>query len=239
MPQSLVGRVGRWCARHAWWVLGAWLLAVAAGVLATGPLFSRLADGGVPRDVESVAAYDVIRSGDDSAGTVVGVVDRVDPDSPRVREAIQAAAGRIAGLDGVREVDHPYSTSTLSQTSISTDGIALLVSVTLDRLDRTARDAAVRAISAELHRLADDLPTGAVVEVGGAPALNMQTRAAVQDDLSRAEYTSLPITLIVLVLVFGGVVAAGLPVLTAAVSVAVAWVSCWDSRPSPTSIRTA
>ena len=50
----------------------------------------------------------------------------------------------------------------------------------------------------------------------------MQTRAAVQDDLTRAEYISLPITLIVLVLVFGGVVAAGLPVLTAAVSVAVA-----------------
>src|SRR4029453_10377249 len=54
--------------------------------------------------------------------------------------------------------------------------------------------------------------------------LNMQTRAAVQEDLTRAEYTSLPITLIVLVLVFGGVVAAGLPVLTAAASVAVAMV---------------
>ncbi len=74
----------------------------------------------------------------------------------------------------------------------------------------------------ELHGLAAELPTGATVEVGGGPVLSMQTRAAVQDDLTRAEFTSLPLTLIVLVLVFGGVVAAGLPVLTAAVSVAVA-----------------
>ena len=222
MPQSVVGRVGRWCARHAWWVLAAWTVAVAAGALATGPLFSRLADGGVPRDVESVAAYDVIRSGDDSAGTVIGVVDRVDPASPRVRSAIQAAAGRIADLDGVRLVDHPYETATSSNPSSAKDGNAVLISVTLSGLDRAARDATAAAISAELHALAAELPTGAIVEVGGGPVLNAQTRAAVQDDLTRAEFTSLPLTLIVLVLVFGGVVAAGLPVLTAAVSVAVA-----------------
>ena len=122
VPRSVVGRVGRWCARHAWWVLAAWVVAVAAGVLATGPLFHRLADGGVPRDVESVAAYDVIRAGNDSAGTVVGVVDRVDPASPQVRDAVAAAAGRIANLDGVRQVDHPYQTATSSSLSIATDG---------------------------------------------------------------------------------------------------------------------
>jgi len=58
VSQSVVGRVGRWCARHAWWVIAAWVAAVAAGVVATGPLFDRLVDGGVPRDVESVAAFE-------------------------------------------------------------------------------------------------------------------------------------------------------------------------------------
>ena len=134
------------CSPRGWW---RWPQAS----LATGPLFSRLADGGVPRDVESVAAYDVIRSGDDSAGTVVGVVDRVDPASPQVRAAIQAAAGRIANLDGVRQVDHPYQTATSSSPSIANDGTAVLISATLSGLDRTARDAAVTAISAELHAL--------------------------------------------------------------------------------------
>jgi RND superfamily putative drug exporter len=222
VPQSVVGRIGRWCARHAWWVLAAWVAIVAAGVIATGPLFDRLVDGGVPRDVESIAAYDVIRSGDDSAGTVVGVVDRIDPASAEVRDAIEAVADRIAGIPGVREVNHPYRSEPSSAALIAADRTAVLISTTLGALDRTARNATATAIAAELHALPAALPSGASVEVGGGPVLNMQTRAAVQEDLSRAEYTSLPITLIVLVLVFGGVVAAGLPVLTAAVSVAAA-----------------
>lgn len=81
MPVNLTGRVGRWCSGHPWWVLTAWVLLAAAGGLATGPLFARLADSGIPRHIESVAAYDVISAGDDSAGTVVGG-RRDRPDRP-------------------------------------------------------------------------------------------------------------------------------------------------------------
>ena len=54
----MTGRIGRWCARHAWWVLAGWVVLAAIGALATGPLFARLAESGIPLDVESVAAYD-------------------------------------------------------------------------------------------------------------------------------------------------------------------------------------
>jgi RND superfamily putative drug exporter len=217
----VIARVGQWCMRHGWWVLAAWAVAVAAGVVATGPLFDRLADGGLPRDVESVAAYGVISTGNDSAGTVIGVIDGVDPTSGAVRQAVTDASRRIANVDGVRSVDQPFTGTSHSGLLVSTDGRAVIVSVTLTGLDRTARNAAITAISTEMRTLTTTLP-GATVEVGGSPVVNMQTRAAVQEDLSRAEYTSLPITLIVLVFIFGGVVAAGLPVLTAAVSVAAA-----------------
>jgi RND superfamily putative drug exporter len=89
-------------------------------------------------------------------------------------------------------------------------------------LDRAGRDEAATAIADQLHGLAADLPPGAKIEVGGPPVLSLQTRDAVQEDLRDAEVTSLPVTLIVLVLVFGGVVAAGLPVVAAVVSVAAA-----------------
>ena len=52
--------------------------------------------------------------------------------------------------------------------------------------------------------------------------LTGQIRAAAREDLRTAEFTSLPITLLVLVLVFGGLVAAGLPVIAAVISVAAA-----------------
>jgi RND superfamily putative drug exporter len=105
-------------------------------------------------------------------------------------------------------------------TPASPDGRATLIQVTLEDIDRPARDAASREIAEHLHGLAARLPAGATVEVGGTPVLQMQSREGTQADLSRAEYISLPLTLIVLVVIFGGLVAASLPVLTAALSVA-------------------
>jgi RND superfamily putative drug exporter len=206
-------------------VLAAWVVLAAVGGIASGPLFARLADSGIPRDVESVVAYDVISAGNDSAGTVIGVVDGIDPAAPEVQRAILDTTARIAGLDAVRAVA-PAATATpessLPATPVSLDGRATLIQITLEKLDRADRDAAIREISTHLHELAADLPPGATVEVGGSPVLQMQNREAVQADIGRAESVSLPLTLVVLIVVFGGLVAAGLPVLTAVVSVAAA-----------------
>jgi RND superfamily putative drug exporter len=219
----VIGRLGRWCFRHWGWVFAAWLVAGAAGIAATGPLFDRLADSGVPRTVESVAAYDILNAGNDSSGTVVGVIDGVDPRSAQVRDLITATAGEIAQMDGVRSVEHPDAGGPGRAAAMtSADGRAILITATLDRLDRPARDATSTAVAARMHALANDLPAGATVEVGGGPVLGQQTRATLQEDLQRAEYISLPITLVVLVVVFGGLAAAGVPVLTAAFSVAAA-----------------
>jgi RND superfamily putative drug exporter len=62
------------------------------------------------------------------------------------------------------------------------------------------------------------------VRVGGNKLLNREANQQVRRDLERAELISLPLTLVVLVVVFGGLVAAGLPVLAAIVSVASAMV---------------
>ena len=200
-------------------MLVAWAVAIAAGILATGPLFSRLADDGVPDDVESIVAYRVIGQGSDSAGTVVAVIDGIDPAAPAVREAILAATARVATLGGVRSVE---PSAQVPQAPVSSDGRATLINVTLDGLDRPARDAAIDRISAELRQLTERLPDGATIEIGGGPVLNMQARAGTQEDITRAELISLPLTLVLLMIVFRGVVAAGLPVLSAAASVAAA-----------------
>jgi RND superfamily putative drug exporter len=166
---------------------------------------------------------DVISAGDDSAGTIIGVVDHVDPASPQVRDAVAGVAQRLAGFTGVRAVDQPFALPPAQAARLlSADGHAVAVAVTLAKLDRSARDTAAIAITDELHRLTSALPPGATVEVGGGPVLSQRNRPGGARDLARAEYLSLPITLIVLVLVFGGLVAAGLPVLAAAVSVAAA-----------------
>ncbi len=207
--------------------MAAWLAAALAGVLATGPLFDRLSDSGVPKSVESIAGNEVLSEGNESAGTVLAVIDGVDPDSSRVRDAVNAVAAEVAGVPGVDNVAHPFDPNLSPQEAAplrSSDGRAVLMSVRLTNLGRPERDTAATAIQARLRALPGNLPPGATVEVGGSPVLSMQARAAVQDDLRTAEFVSLPITLAVLVLVFGGLVAAGLPVLAAVASVAAAMV---------------
>ena len=225
MPRSVVGRVGRWCFRRWWWVLAAWALAIGAGLVATGPLFTKLSDGGAPKSVESVAVNDVLSQGNPTGGTIYGVVTGVDPTAPSVRDAVSAAAEQIGLIPNVGEVDTPYAVglpaSVTARMAVPAQH-ALLVAVTLSNVDRPARDAATTAVQSRLHALVGALAPGASVEVGGSPVLNLTNRQMVRQDLQRAEYSSLPITLIVLVVVFGGLVAAGLPVIAAAVSVAAA-----------------
>ncbi|GAA1531497.1 MMPL family transporter [Dactylosporangium maewongense] len=204
--------LGGWCFRNRWWVLGAWLVAVIGGVLAAGPLLDAISEtNSVRKKVESIEAYDLIGTAEDSSGQVVGLVDAVDPKAEDVRAAVDAAAGRLRGVEHVRKVD---------ATAVSADGRALLVVATLEKVDKPTRNAAVDKVEAELDRLRGELPAGAAVRVGGSATISRDAGRTLDGDRSRAELLSLPLTLVVLVIVFGGLIAAGVPVLAAVVSVA-------------------
>ena len=215
MAEGVLSRIGRWCFRRRWSVLLAWLAVAAAGVLASGAVFAGLADNNNPQKVESIEAFDVLNAGADSGGTVVGLIDGVDPRAASLQAAIGAAAADIAAITDVKQVG-PITTAR--------DGGALLLPTVLQKVERPQRNAAVDAISDRLHRLTGELrdagQAGAQVRVGGQPVLNRQGNQAAQQDITRAEMLSLPITLVVLVVVFGGLAAAGLPVLAALASVA-------------------
>src|SRR3954447_17010119 len=214
-----MARIGRWCFRHRWLTLAMWLVAVSAGALSAGTVFNSLADNNNPRHVESIEAYDTLTSATETGGTVAGIITGVDPRDSRTADAISAATAELRDIADVEAVAPPVP---------SKDGRDLLLGVTLDKVERPARNVAADAISARLHRLGGDLRAGgqqaAEVRVGGGPVLTREANRAVRDDLARAETLSLPLTLVVLVIVFGGLVAAGLPVLAAVVSVAGAMV---------------
>ncbi|MEV0135330.1 MMPL family transporter [Dactylosporangium sp. NPDC050688] len=212
MAEGFMARLGGWCFRRRWWVLGVWLVVVAGGVLAAGPLLDAISeDSSVRKKVESIEAYDLIGTAEDSSGQVVGLVDGVDPAAADVRAAVDAAAARLRGTEHVRQVE---------TAAVSTDRRALLVVATLEKVDKPTRNAAVDAVEAELDRLGGELPGGADVRVGGSATISRDAGRTLDADRTQAELLSLPLTLIVLVVVFGGLVAAGVPVLAAVVSIA-------------------
>jgi len=220
VPLGVIARLGGYCFRHRWWIVAAWLAAATGGIFMSGPVLGALAETTDVRQIESIQAYDVMSTGDNSGGQVIGLVDHVDPQAEAVRKAVDRVADHIYDVPNVRTVDTPYSGGRTPLVSQQKD--ALLIVATLDDVDRPTRNAAIDAIRAHLHALDADLP-GADVRVGGSTVLNAERQRAFDVDRNRAELVSLPLTLIVLVVVFGGLVTAGLPVIAAVISVASAF----------------
>jgi RND superfamily putative drug exporter len=207
-------RIGRFCCRRRWVVLAGWLVLGVAGVLASGPVFADLQNGPLSRHFESVQGASLLNAQARYGTRVIGLVDGVPLADPAVRAAVLAAAADLRAVPGVGRVLDPY-TGARSGT-LAGDGRAGLLVV--DLAPHARRDATVDAATARLRAL--PLPAGGTVRVGGPAFLNQQINAQVQRDTEHAELISLPITLVVLVLIFGGFRAAGLPLLGALASVA-------------------
>jgi RND superfamily putative drug exporter len=223
MTNTFVARVGRWCFRHKWTVLAIWLVAVAAGIVAAGPVFNSLRNDRGPSSLESVEGSNQLDRNDTSAGTVVATVSGIDPDASAVTQAVTAAAADLSRIGGVASVVTPYGGGlppAQASTLIAKDHRGLLIQARLGQLSDDSVTPTTDAVAARLHALGTDLGPGASVLVGGSNLINRQANAQVQHDLSTAEDLSLPITLLILVVVFGGIVAAGVPVFGALVAIA-------------------
>ncbi|MGH9272743.1 MAG: MMPL family transporter, partial [Ilumatobacteraceae bacterium] len=95
----------------------------------------------------------------------------------------------------------------------STDGGAAIVLVQIDdEADAVVAD--VRAVVAETR--ADG---GLTVGVGGGEAVGEDIGSTIEGDLARAELIAIPITLALLLLVFGGLIAASLPLFVGVLAV--------------------
>ncbi len=216
----MFARVGRFCFRHRFLVLLIWVAVLAGGMVASGPVFSALSQEQDIK-VESIDAYDVLEAGAKDEGSVVGVIDGVDPALASTRAEVTSTAAALRKVKGVVEVEDPYTTG---DTMIAEDRRAVLIVAHVAKNLDDDEDATVDAITKELRAV--ELP-GANVEIGGDLVLDREINDQVSTDLSRAEMIGLPLTLLVMVLVFGGFVAAGLPVIGAIVSIGAAFLSLW------------
>jgi RND superfamily putative drug exporter len=134
-------------------------------------------------------------------------------DDQAVEAAGLALAHRLAGESGVRAVTS-YWSAMHAPPLRSRDGRSALILGQVPGDEDAVRD--VAAGLAARYRVT----TGPVTaELGGAGEVFRQIEDQSQRDLRRAELLTLPITLAVLVLVFGSAVAAGLPLAVGALAV--------------------
>jgi RND superfamily putative drug exporter len=205
---SFAHRTARWCALHPWRAILGWVAFVAFAIgLATM----------IPTQETTDADYRMGESG--RADAMVAGAGFNDPDTEQVlitarsgdldtQAAQQAADAVVAGmkpLSGVDEVAEPQ---------VSPDGTAYLVQIQLarDQDDVSSLQDVTKAVQADHPELE--------VRQTGDISLDDAINNRVADDLSSAETLSLPVTLILMLLAFGALIAAGIPVLLAGTSVA-------------------
>jgi RND superfamily putative drug exporter len=130
--------------------------------------------------------------------------------------AARALEARLAGLREVEAVRGPRDTPALS----TAGGRSVLVQVTLrgDPDDAKEHVAPIQAAVAEVGRA----HAGVTLQQAGGGTIDKAFDALLQEDLRRAELISLPVTLVILLLAFGAVVAASVPLLLGLTSVAAA-----------------
>ncbi|MDA0567127.1 MMPL family transporter [Streptomonospora sp. S1-112] len=203
--------LGRFTYRWRGWVLAATaLFAAFAGVWGTG-VFGAVSEGGFEdpgsESARASAALEEELGHDEADVVVVYRSDELRIDNPMFAFSVQQMRddlpeNRIASV-------RTYLDDGLSDTErgmlVSEDRHATYVPITL------AGDTDAERM-ANFHAIEDELDAGQLdTEIGGPVGIESDLAAQAEGDVVRAELISLPVLLVLLVVIFGGVVAALMP----------------------------
>lgn len=232
----MLKRLGRFIAHHSLVVIGIWLVvvvssfALALGFVGPG-LFPRLtSDAPTVPGSEYNEAMDRITAAQHSATRVDLIVVGVDlEDTAQVTELMSTMASErdaLLDLPGVESVTDPFQFPTGpadpdAAALLSTDGDGFIVQVELESglSEQAAEDARV-AVENRLGEVAGNLGIdGAEGLVSDDELLTASVVDQAQEDLTKGEAITLPVSFAVMVLVFGGFLAALMPLVGAIASI--------------------
>lgn len=202
-PRPVTVRVARWSATHPWRAIALWLVFVVAAI-AVGSLSGMHQASDVDQlSGQSQQAerwiHDAGLTAPDTENVLVTPRSGTLSDTQARAAALAAAATRMHALPQVTAVGAPVS---------STHGDAMTIQVTLKK------DADAKPLLAATSAVQKQFP-GLRVEEVGSVSLNDAVNDQVAKDLSTAGTVSLPVTLVILLVAFGAIVAAGVPILLA------------------------
>jgi RND superfamily putative drug exporter len=217
--RSPFARLGRWTATHFGAVLMVWLVVIGAfGVFAIHVEHALAGAGWQDSTSQSVKARDVVQRDFAGLGSTALQVVVVDHNGPIAGDpAAQRIEGQVARtLRANRDV----STVSMPQSglSLSRDGRTAIVTAGAAS-DPNAMVNAADALNRPLSQLARP---GVSVTLTGDSALWADFNNANRSAMLRSEMLSWPVTIAILIIVFGSLVAAGLPLLLTMVGLMVA-----------------
>ncbi|KAB2342653.1 MMPL family transporter [Actinomadura rudentiformis] len=201
----MVRTVTGFSVRRPYIVIVIWIAVLAGGFgIGTG-VFERLTpEVGKVSGSESARAEKRLDQAAPRPERLTAVITGKPAGDPALRSAL-AAVRAVPGIAGVTD---PVP----SAVPATTGGDAVLLEVMVAPGD-TEEDAA-EAAAAKLRGV-----VGAEVTIAGGPLSEAEFDEQAQEDVARAEMLSMPVVLILLLVIFGGLLAAGLPLLIAVVGI--------------------
>ena len=213
-------RLGRFSARRKRTVMVLWLVAVIAAAPLAVTLTSALsgagweAQGSIAQRVRDELREGFPTVGAEAAVVVVTVTAPIDEDPA----AVAALVGGLTGAPGIDGVADPLAMPPESGL-VSPDGRTVLIPVELDASDDAALPESAGLLIDQVASI--DLPGGARAEVTGEWPVWSDFNNSNEEALQRAELLSGLPTMLLLLVAFGSLIAAGLPLLLALSGIAV------------------
>ncbi|MFF4324146.1 MMPL family transporter [Streptomyces sp. NPDC001568] len=213
---SLPVRTARWSARHPWTAIAGWfafvILCLGVGItVGTNQATSVDFRVGEAGRAEAMAAEGGLERRPTEQILIRSRADGLPLDTDRAGAAARDITERMRALPEVDTVAEPVR---------SRDGNVLMVSVVMHGPELEGRKNVVPLL--EQTAAVGAAHPGLIVEETGSPAISKGVNDQRDEDLALSERITLPVTLITLLLVFGSVVMAAVPLLLALSSIAAA-----------------
>jgi len=224
--------LARSSARRPWWTVGAWTVALVLAVAIMGSLgLKTTTEFSFTNNPESQAGADVLEEAgliDDNPTdeTIVIRAESGTVDDPAFRSRVEEVTATLRGMDGVvipETVVNYYELSANPETAeaanglVSTERNTTLVPLTLvGTLDEAMTNAP--GYIEELEAFTGD---GFDVISVGYVSIGEENNAISEEDIAQGETVGIIAALVILVIVFAALVAAGIPIILAVVSIVV------------------
>ncbi|KUJ66591.1 transporter [Streptomyces albus subsp. albus] len=220
---SLLHRLGAWCARHAVTVLVAWVVAVVGLHVLQNAFGGDYSDDFTLSGSQSQHGLDALDRYAPQQGGQTSTVVLHDPDKPLTEVAgqVNQAVGSLAKLPHVTSAQNPLAATPQQQGAgskapppgpLSSDRKTGYITLHFDTNPSTLKDSYLDGVDRAVAPLRS---AGVTVEYGGS--LGELARPAANDLLS--EVIGFAVAVVVLLIGFGSVLAAGFPLVSALLAV--------------------
>jgi uncharacterized membrane protein YdfJ with MMPL/SSD domain len=211
---NFAGRAGRWSAAHWKTAAFGWIAFGVFAVLVAGSVGAKEMESWAIANGESRRAEQILDQGNFKIPARESVLIQsawATFDQPGFSSAVATVVNELGDQPNVTNIVSPIEQPRAGL--VSADHHSALVQFDVKGKAEDAKDKIAPILSA-IDNAQSGNPSFIIEEFGQASA-DHQLAARFEKDMSRAELTSLPLTIAILIVAFGAVVAAGLPVLLA------------------------